>query len=84
MYVTRPTCKVAGEFEVARIISRPVDKLWQQTNAHAGIEADDFFKYFRGCDTGYAIVIRNAREYTTPQDLERTYGVRAPQSFLYL
>lgn len=84
VYVTSPTCKVAGEFEIKSILSRPVHELWQQTSQHAGIESTKFFDYFKGCETGHAIVIGTVSEYRRPQDLHATYGVRAPQSFLYV
>jgi large subunit ribosomal protein L22 len=82
--MTSPTCKVVGEFEVRRILSRPINELWQQTSEHAGIDAKKFFAYFKGRDTGHAIVIGKVKEYAKPQDLQATYGVRAPQSFLYV
>lgn len=84
MYVTSPTCKVAGEFEVRRILSRPISDLWRQTSKYAGIEAKQFFAYFKGRETGHAIAIGKVKEYAAPQDLQATYGVRAPQSFLYV
>jgi predicted transcriptional regulator len=84
VYVTSPTCKVAGEFDVKTVLSRPVVELWQFTNQHAGINAEKFFDYFKGRAMGHAIVIGEVRRYTTPQDLHTTYGVRAPQSFLYV
>lgn len=84
MYVTSPTCRVAGEFEVRSILSCPINELWEQTSEHAGIDAKKFFAYFKGRVIGHAIVIGKVKEYATPQDLHATYGVRAPQSFLYV
>lgn len=75
---------MAGEFEVRSILSCPINELWRQTSKHAGIGAKKFFAYFKGRDTGHAIVIGNVKEYAKPQDLHATYGVRAPQSFLYV
>ena len=48
------------------------------------IERDLFFDYFVGCEVGYAIAIGDVRRYKRPLKLDTTYGVRPPQSFLYL
>jgi predicted transcriptional regulator len=74
--------QVVGEFSVEGIITDDVDALWDQTEPHAGIERDAFMKYFAGRDVGHAIKIANVKRYDPPRNL--TYGVRRPQSFLYL
>lgn len=84
VYITSPTCLVVGEFDVTDVISDSVEDLWSRTSAHAGIDRDGFFDYFRGRDVGHAIVIGSVRKYQTPLDVAATFGIRAPQSFVYL
>jgi predicted transcriptional regulator len=73
-----------GEFDVTEIISDSVEDLWDRTSRHAGINRDGFFDYFRGVDVGHAIAIGSVRKYGTPLDLAGTFGIRAPQSFVYV
>jgi predicted transcriptional regulator len=37
VYVTSPTCQVAGEFDVSDVISESVEDLWSRTSDNAGI-----------------------------------------------
>jgi predicted transcriptional regulator len=73
-----------GEFDVTDVISDSVEHLWNRTSCHAGIDRDLFFDYFKGCDVGHAIAIGNVRKYRTPLELAGTFGIRAPQSFVYI
>jgi predicted transcriptional regulator len=84
VYMTSPVCRVVGEFDVKHVISEGIDELWKRTESKAGIDGDVFFQYFAGCDVGHAIAIGEVRRYNKPLDLQETFGVRAPQSFMYL
>jgi predicted transcriptional regulator len=75
---------VVGEFDVDHVITEDVPALWRRTQSRAGIDCDRFFEYFAGRDVGHAIAIGNVRRYDTPLELDKAFGVRAPQSFLYL
>jgi predicted transcriptional regulator len=61
-----------------------VSGLWGRTNAHAGIDRKLFFEYFAGCQIAHAIAIGDVRRYKRPLELQKDFGVRPPQSFLYL
>jgi predicted transcriptional regulator len=76
--------QVVGEFSVEDIITDDVHALWEQTEAHAGIDRDAFLNYFAGKNVGHAIKIGNVTRYDEPRDLQATYGVKPPQSFRYL
>ena len=84
VYITSPVGQVAGEFKVDDIITDDVDALWDRTETKAGIDRTVFFNYFAGRDVGHAIVIGKVKRYREPLDLNAAYGVRPPQSFLYL
>ena len=84
VYITSPVCQVVGEFDVKEILSDEVHGLWGRTYQSAGIGRELFFDYFSGCATAHAISIGEVRRYTRPLDLAGEFGVKAPQSFLYL
>jgi predicted transcriptional regulator len=84
VYTTSPTSLVVGEFDVSEIISESIEDLWSRTSRHAGINEELFFDYFRGRSIGYAIAIGKVRKYKRPLELADTFGIRAPQSFVYI
>ena len=84
VYSTSPVSRVAGEFEVDAVISGTVEELWKRTKHCAGIDRRRFFSYFHGREVGYAIAIGSVRRYATSLDLRREFGIRPPQSFVYL
>ena len=84
VYTTSPVCMVVGEFDVRDMISDDVSRLWKRTHRTAGIDPERFFAYFSGRSIGHAIAIGDVRRYAEPRDLGESYGVRAPQSFIYL
>jgi predicted transcriptional regulator len=84
VYITHPVGLVFGEFDVHGIIHDRVDDLWKRTRDAAGIDRELFFQYFAGREYGYAIQVGNTRRYKQPLCLMKHYGLRPPQSFLYL
>ena len=84
VYMSSPVKQVVGEFRVEGVIADDIDALWDRTESQAGIGRDKFMSYFAGRDKGYAIEIGKVKRYGRPRNLEESYGVRPPQSFLYL
>ena len=84
VYVTAPIGMVWGEFTIDEVLHENVERLWDQTALHAGVERDFFLAYFAEKEMGYAIKIGQVTRYETPRSLREVYGVSAPQSFLYL
>lgn len=85
VYSSNPIQKVIGEFEIERIISNPVKKLWQETESLSGIGKDRYDDYFQGKKTGYAIKIKSVRKYKKPKCLQSDFNIKhPPQSFVYL
>jgi predicted transcriptional regulator len=84
VYATTPVAQVVLEFDVLSIISAPLPNLWRRTRTYAGLDKARFNKYFDGLEIGHAIAIGNVREYTNPFDLIEKFGVKPPQSFMYL
>jgi len=50
----------------------------------SGISEDQYRAYFRGRARAYAIEIGDRLLYPAPKNLEEEYGVRPPQSFMYM
>lgn len=84
VYATAPVKQVVGEFDVRSIIGESLSSLWEQTKWFAGIEEDFFFSYFEGREHGYAIEVGEVRTYQSPFCPVEHFGVRPPQSFVYL
>lgn len=84
VYVTVPVKRVVAEFDVRRIVRKRVSKLWRHTREHAGIDEDYFRAYFHGREYGYAIEIGEVRVYEAPVCPIEEFGLRPPQSFVYL
>lgn len=84
VYVTVPVKRVVAEFDIRCILRNRVSKLWEHTRLHAGIDEDYFRSYFRGREYGYAIEVGEVRVYDDPVCPMEEFGVRPPQSFVYL
>jgi predicted transcriptional regulator len=84
VYTTSPTSLVVGEFDVEGVFSDSVEELWSRTSPYAGIDKEVFLEYFKGCGVGHAIIIGEVRKYKKPLELGDVYGIRAPQSFVYI
>lgn len=84
VYATAPVSMVIGEFTVEGILHDELDSLWQETQNEAGISEDFFYSYFSERSAGYAIVIGQAVQYSSPYRLKETLGFHPPQSFVYL
>lgn len=84
VYATMPVKQVIAEFEVRGIISGGLDSLWRRTRNFAGIEKKVFFEYFRGVQVGHAIEIGKVKRYKDPYCPIEKFGIRPPQSFVYV
>ena len=85
VYESAPTKRIVGKIIVSDIIKDSPKNLWKQTKLVAGINREDFFKYFEGKKEGYAIEIKDFYELQSPlnpYDIEKDFV--PPQSFTYL
>ncbi|WMT51289.1 MAG: hypothetical protein RE471_00025 [Ferroplasma sp.] len=79
VYSTSPIQRITMAFKVKNIISAPPQLLWDRYHEYSGISKDKFIKYFKNCDTGYAIEIGNITNLE-PYKL----NIRPPQSYMYI
>ena len=84
VYATSPIKKIVGKIIVEDIIKDVPEQLWKSCYRKAGICKRDFFAYFEGTDTGYAIKIKEFKSFKEPID---PYKINskfvAPQSYAY-
>lgn len=86
VYASSPTQAVVGAFTVSSVISKPVHELWTEHHQELGIEREDYFAYFDGTDTAYAIQVGSTTriEPITLADLRSNHSqFRPPQSYMY-
>lgn len=86
VYATKPYGKVVGEFEIENILEDSLDKLWDETKLLSGISEDFFYDYFQDRESGFAIQIKDFKEYDVHLELsEFDSNIKvAPQSFCYV
>ena len=85
IYSSSPVKRIVGSFEAGEILEEQPKKLWDECRRGAGIEKDEFFRYYANKDKGYAIRIHNLRKFEEPVDpKEHNSEFVAPQSFCYI
>lgn len=84
IYATSPIKKIVGEFKISEILCETPEKIWEITKDKSGIEKEKFFKYFNSLEKGYAIRIKEIKQYKNPLELIEFNIKTAPQSFVYL
>jgi len=84
IYSSSPVKKIVGVFIVGDIIEDHPKRIWKKCKNKSGIQKEDFFNYFNGCEKGYAIKISDLRIFRVPID-PRTFcpDFVPPQSFCY-
>ncbi len=85
VYSTSPVSKIVGSFEVGDIIEDSPDGIWKTCRRHAAISEEEFFRYFDGAVTAFAIKIKNMHKLISPLDPRSLFdGFKPPQSFRYI
>ncbi|MFA5308746.1 MAG: ASCH domain-containing protein [Dehalococcoidales bacterium] len=84
VYASSPKKCVIGEFEIEEIIYDDIESLWARTKNESGISKKFFYEYFGKQSKGYAIKIKNQKEYDNPYSLNHLTVLGPPQSFMYL
>lgn len=86
IYSSSPVKMLTGEAEIGEILCASPEQIKKQLFAVAGITHAAFDEYFKGSPKGYAIFLKNVREYEKkiPLPVLRAKGITPPQSFSYL
>ena len=84
IYSTSPEMKIVGYFEYDGVVEDTPINLWERFHDCSGIPEEDFFDYYKGKDTGYAIRIGKLHVFDESFDVKNLEKFRAPQSFQYV
>ena len=69
MYASGKEKRIVGEFKVGFVYLLPIRDLWKLIEKDGGVTKEEFFSYFRGYKEGFAIEIKDPKEYTTKPTL---------------
>jgi len=85
VYVTSPIAKIVGVFEIGKILSGTPGEIWEKCRKYAGISAEAFFEYYKGCNKAFAITVHKFKRFLEPIDpYIKFQGFTPPQSFYYV
>jgi predicted transcriptional regulator len=85
IYSSSPIKKIVARFLVEEILEDHPEHLWNKCKDVSGIEQVDFFKYFKGKDSGLAIKISELKFFKKPIEPEQIIpNFSPPQSFCYV
>ena len=85
IYSSSPEKKIVGSFEIDKVLKDSPEELWAYCWNYAGISKENFFKYFKGKDHGFAIKIKNLNILPKKLDpYEIIQDFHPPQSFCYI
>lgn len=85
IYATYPVCNIIGEVTIVGCLSGTPEFLWGKvSDAGAGLDKEEFDRYFSNCKTAYAFELYNPIIYHRPVSLLKIHIMHPPQSFCYL
>jgi len=84
LYSTSPVRKIVGAFDALTIYEDLPLKIWNLFGEHSGLSEDEFFRYFKNCNTAFAIEIKNLVIFDEPHDPSKYFlEFKPPQSYRY-
>jgi len=85
IYSSSPEKRIVASFEIGDIIEDHPSNLWDMFSDMAGIDKEEFFRYFDGHERGFAIEIEKLNRFEHPIDPKKYIpGFVPPQSFCYV
>ena len=86
IYACSPISQIIGECDLKEVKKFSLKNLWNKTKAHSVINYYSFKKYFKNCDFGFALYLKNPIEYSRNKTLEEFFGKHEPppQSYRYI
>jgi predicted transcriptional regulator len=85
IYASSPMSKIVGVIQIEKIINGTPKKIWEKCFEHSGMTKKEYFYYFKGKKTAFAIKIKNIGRFEEPIDPYTIFEVFIPpQSFCYL
>jgi len=84
IYATMPIKAIVGDFTIENIFYDEINLLWDLTKEYAGINKSYFYEYFMKTQKGFAIKIKEVRQYEKYLTLE-SFGITyPPQNYVYI
>ena len=84
IYSTSPVKKIIGAFDASTIYEDLPLKIWNLFGQYSGLSENEFFQYFKGCKTAFAIEIKNLVIFDKPHDPSKYFlEFTPPQSYRY-
>jgi len=86
VYATAPVKGIVGSFYFEKQFEAAPHSLWAVYGDLGACTKEDFDRYFKGCETGTAIVITDAYRLSEPLNPRAVMGRKwvAPQSWYYI
>jgi len=85
VYATSPISRVIGRFKIEEIYQDTPVKLWEKTEARAGVTREMFDAYFKDRAKAFAIKVSEPIRFSEPQPLSKYLPSNTPpQSFCYI
>ena len=86
IYACAPISQIIGECDLKEVKKFSLKTLWDETKYHSMVNYCLFEKYFRGCDFGFALYLKNPVEYNRNKTLKEIFGKNEnpPQSYRYV
>jgi len=88
LYSTSPDQCFRLQVSIADVVQSSPDSLWRQFGGFAGCSRPEFDAYFKGAQSGYALLLTQVRELNRKLSLRapelQVTGFRPPQSFAIL
>lgn len=84
IYATSPTKKIVGTFVIGEIIKDTPKNLWKNLNELSGLTKQEFFDYFYGTKTGFALELEYTKFLKVPIDPKIIFPDFIPPSVFLL
>ena len=86
IYACAPISKIIGECDLTEVKRFSLKALWDETKDHSMINYCLFKRYFKDCNFGFALYLKNPVKYNTNKTLKEIFGKNEnpPQSYRYV
>lgn len=84
VYESSPVSRLVGWVNVSGIVKDNPILLYERTAWGAGLSQESFLRYFKGKNTGSALILEKTHQFVQPMGLSVIRLLRPPQNFCYM
>ena len=87
IYACSPVSQIIGECDLRTVKKFPIKNLWETVGKQAMVDWILFQKYFKDCDFGFALYLKNPVRYNKNIELKKVFSqgsAHPPQSYRYI